>query len=202
MKRVLVDIDGVAGDFVGAWLELVYECTGRRYEREQLTQCDLAAAIGLHASEKSRIEIAMRRQQFCARIQPIIGAVSGLAELRRVAEVRIVTKPLPDSPLYGPSIFWCTERLQWLERHFGIPASEVYLCSDKQGIRGDILVDDDPKNLTGFQGRALLWTRPHNQSATEFERITAWQELLSEVGSHQESAATPSLVVQTAGHSL
>ncbi len=200
MKRVLVDIDGVAGDFVGAWLQVVYECTGRRYTREQLTQCDLSAAAGLHASEKYRIEIAMRRQDFCARIQPIAGAQEGLAALRKVAEVRIVTKPLPDSLVYGPSIFWCTERLNWLYRHFGIPASDVYLCSDKQGIRGDILVDDDPKNLVGFQGRALLWDRPWNQGA-QFERITTWQELLTVVGSPQAPAEVHSQSIQTAGHS-
>jgi len=50
-------------------------------------------------------------------------------------------------------------------------------CGNKSILRADFLIDDQPKNLLRFEGQGLLYTAPHNVSATGFVRVDNWLEV-------------------------
>ena len=48
---------------------------------------------------------------------------------------------------------------------------------DKSVIRADYLIDDLPRNLQRFEGTGILYTAPHNVTATGYARVSNWQEV-------------------------
>lgn len=73
-------------------------------------------------------------------------------------------------------------KFRWLRRHFPfILPSHYVFCGDKSILRAAYLIDDQPKNLIGFEGQGLLFTAPHNTStdtsASGFVRVNNWQEV-------------------------
>jgi 5'(3')-deoxyribonucleotidase len=69
-------------------------------------------------------------------------------------------------------------KYRWLQRHFPfIPPSHYVFCGNKSILRADYLIDDQPKNLLRFEGRGLLYTAPHNLTATGFVRVNNWLEV-------------------------
>jgi 5'(3')-deoxyribonucleotidase len=50
-------------------------------------------------------------------------------------------------------------------------------CGNKSILRADYLIDDQPKNLLHFEGQGLLYSAPHNLTATSFTRVDNWQQV-------------------------
>jgi 5'(3')-deoxyribonucleotidase len=66
-------------------------------------------------------------------------------------------------------------KYRWLQRHFPfIPPTHYVFCGDKSILRADYLIDDLPRNLMRFAGQGLLYTAPHNLTATGFMRVDNW----------------------------
>lgn len=63
--------------------------------------------------------------------------------------------------------------------------NHIILTSNKQMVRGDILIDDGPHNLVGGDYMKFLFDRPHNRSFDEkvhgIERVYTWDEIYDEV---------------------
>jgi 5'(3')-deoxyribonucleotidase len=175
MTRVLIDVDGPLGDFVKPYLDTVYECTGRRYQPGDLKLWDLASTLELTSDEVRRVHTAITRRGFCASIRPLPGAFEAVEALQELADVRIVTTPLQGS------VFWVSERTEWLARYFGIKPDQIHFCERKHEVRGDLLIDDNPDHVRRFPGRALLWSLPHNASETALERVSSWSDVLQVV---------------------
>ena len=173
MTRILLDADGVLFSFVGPYLDVVYECTGRRHTPADLRMWDLSTSLALTADEITRVHTALTRRGFCAGLPVLPGAVEAVAALQERADVRIVTTPLQGS------VFWCSERTEALARYFGIVPNQIHFCERKHEVRGDLLVDDNPDHVRRFPGRALLWSHPHNASETTLERVSSWSQVLS-----------------------
>jgi 5'(3')-deoxyribonucleotidase len=51
-------------------------------------------------------------------------------------------------------------------------------CGNKSILRADYLIDDLPRNLDRFTGQGLLYTAPHNLTATGYARVNHWREVL------------------------
>lgn len=153
---VLLDVDGVLADFAGALLRWA----GPQYTREQLTEWDLMKAIGLEDRQHLFDEYASE-PGFCESLQVIDGALGLVDELRRVADIVLVTSP------YSAARLWTFERLRWLEKHFGISKHDVIFAKRKYLVKGDIMIDDAPHNIEAFidqGGLGLLIDQPWNRS--------------------------------------
>jgi 5'(3')-deoxyribonucleotidase len=93
------------------------------------------------------------------------GAVFGVREIEKVADVYIVTSPWNSNPT------WTHDREHWLEANFGIPHSRVIHTSAKYLVRGDFFIDDKASALDawmerggwGRKGVAVHWETPHNR---------------------------------------
>ena len=83
-----------------------------------------------------------------------------------------------------PSSF--NPKFHWLARHFPfIPTSHIVFCGDKSILRGDYLIDDNPRQLERFaQTRegdspreGILFTSPANANVTGFRRVNNWLDV-------------------------
>lgn len=153
--RVLLDVDGVVADLVGA----LAQATGL-FEPEAVTayafdQClppEIVKVIGR----------VMVRPGFVEDMPTCEGARKLFADLVCAGHRPVfVTKPYAKSPT------WAYERTRWLHKTFGADLHIVH--TDKKGlVGGDILVEDSPENIEGWleehrKGWAFLVDRPWNR---------------------------------------
>jgi 5'(3')-deoxyribonucleotidase len=69
------------------------------------------------------------------------------------------------------------DKLDWLAEHFPfISWTNIIFCGRKI-VDVDIFIDDRTRNFADFDGRALLYSSPHNLLLHEYERVNNWQEV-------------------------
>jgi 5'(3')-deoxyribonucleotidase len=96
-----------------------------------------------------------------------------LEELSKRFEIFIATQAMTVPNSLGP-------KYRWLQRHFVfIPPTHYVFCGNKSILRADYLIDDLPRNLERFTGQGLLYTAPHNLTASGYMRVNDWQEVLA-----------------------
>jgi 5'(3')-deoxyribonucleotidase len=99
------------------------------------------------------------------------GAQQVLEDLSARFEIFIATQAMSVPNSLGP-------KYRWLQRHFPfIPPRHYVFCGDKSILRADYLIDDQPRNLNLFEGQGLLFTAPHNLTATGFIRVNDWDQV-------------------------
>ena len=75
-----------------------------------------------------------------------------------------------------PSSF--NAKFRWLSDHFPFsPASHIVFCGDKSILRGDFLIDDNPRQLSRFHGGGILFSSPTNTFVTGFQRVDTWLDV-------------------------
>jgi len=83
-----------------------------------------------------------------------------------------------------PSSF--TPKFNWLARHFPfIPATHIVFCGDKSILRGDYLIDDNPRQLQRFSRthagdsprEGILFSSPANANVTGYRRVNNWLDV-------------------------
>jgi len=94
-----------------------------------------------------------------------------LKDLSARFEIYIATQAMAVPNSLGP-------KYRWLQRHFSfIPPTHYVFCGNKSILRADYLIDDLPRNLQRFEGQGLLYSAPHNLTATGFIRVDNWQDV-------------------------
>lgn len=177
---VLLDVDGVLADFTGAVIEHL-KGYGIAREVPQITDYDIPKALSLSEEERWHFFSLLEWEGFHSRLEPHTDALEAWEELNALATVHIVTKP------YTRSRTWVPSRLAWLEKHFGLGPDEVTFTYRKELVHGDMLVEDDHRNLEKWRakwkkGKAVLLSRPWNASATgRLDRVADWSSILEAV---------------------
>lgn len=163
-RTILLDVDGVLADFVGAYLALLQDVTGIVATREQVNQWDIAAALGLTAAQSAEVKRAIGNAHLLAgRLAVYPGAIDGVRELEKLGDVYIVTSPWNSNPT------WTHDRERWLYTHFGIKSSRVVHTSAKHLVRGDVFIDDKTTAVAKWReahptALPVLWLNAHNRT--------------------------------------
>jgi 5'(3')-deoxyribonucleotidase len=178
MARILLDVDGVVANFVGSYLRVVKDVTGRDYGDEDVVEWNIASALGLSEQEQARVHEVVATPGFCLELSVYPGAVAAVRRLAGRHSILWVTTPSEHNPT------WRQDRQRWLARHFGELGASLVQTSDKQLVDGDLLVDDRPENCAAWArahpaGLAVLWSRPWNVSAVPAGicRAASWDEV-------------------------
>ena len=169
MRRICVDMDEVMADTLSEH--------PRRYNQrfdESVTPDDLAGKGLWEATPLERrqeLRAFLDAEDFFEDLPLIPGAQEVLKELSGRFEIFIATQAMTVPNSLGP-------KYRWLQRHFlFIPPTNYVFCGNKSILRADFLIDDLPRNLERFEGQGLLYTAPHNLTATEFTRVKDWQDV-------------------------
>ncbi|HVC46395.1 MAG TPA: hypothetical protein VND90_04030 [Terracidiphilus sp.] len=169
MQRICVDMDEVMADTLAEHL--------RRYNQafdEDVTPDDLAGK-GLWevapADRQAQLRAFLDAEDFFEDLDLMPGAQEVLKDLSTRFEIFIATQAMVVPNSLG-------SKYRWLQRHFAfIPPTHYVFCGTKSILRADYLIDDMPRNLQRFEGHGLLFTAPHNVTATGFTRVDNWQQV-------------------------
>ena len=169
MRRICVDMDEVMADTLAEHL--------RRYNQtfeEEITTQDLAGK-GLWEvaplDRRAELRAFLDAEDFFEDLALIAGAQEVLTDLSERYEIFIATQAMTVPNSLGP-------KYRWLQLHFPfIPPTHYVFCGNKSILGADYLIDDLPRNLERFEGQGILYSAPHNLTATGFVRVDNWQEV-------------------------
>lgn len=168
MKRILVDMDGVLADVYSRFFELHEQETGRR-----LSYADVSGKLEAEAFPNQLKWVTT--PGFFRSVPVMKGSVEGLKKLNFLFDVVVISMAteFPQS---------LTDKQLWMYDHFPfITWKQLVFCGNKSLIKGDIMIDDHPKNLDNFNGETIIFTQPHNifLNNTRHKRVSSWQEIES-----------------------
>jgi 5'(3')-deoxyribonucleotidase len=151
----------------------------RRYNQafdEEVTTEDLVGKGLWEVAPEDRqkeLRAFLDAEDFFEVLDVMPGSQEVLEELSRRFEIFIATQAMTVPNSLGP-------KYRWLQRHFEfIPPTHYVFCGNKSILRADYLIDDLPRNLERFTGQGLLYTAPHNLTASGHVRVNNWQEVLA-----------------------
>jgi 5'(3')-deoxyribonucleotidase len=184
--RILLDVDGVLGDFIGYTLsELATAWEPNEIPaRKDFQTWDLFNTI-TNKHQQKYCNRFWRYKGWCRSIPVLPGAVEAVDRLRRHGEVYAVTAPL------SHSLYWMGERYEWLKENFRIPPENVIFAYDKGVVSGHVFLDDKPANIDRWScmnaGRALLWSTGYNQNdcPDRAVRVHDWEEVITQAVSEK-----------------
>jgi 5'(3')-deoxyribonucleotidase len=166
---ICVDMDEVIADALGEHL--------LRYNRafsERVTPADLHGQWLWDFIPRERQQTLldhMLSEDFFAVLGVMPHAQQVLERLQSHYEIFIAT-----AAMEVPSSF--NAKFTWLKQHFPfIPASHIVFCGDKGILRGDYLIDDNPRQLRLFRGEGILFSSPANANVTGFRRVHDWLDV-------------------------
>ena len=170
---ILVDMDDTIEHLLVPWLDWLNQRFGRNVQKSDVHAWDMRKAYpGLTLEE---IFSALDEDEFWDTVPPIDGAAEVLDKwMKQGHQVYIVT-----ATPYG-SVRAKMERV--LFRHFPfISWKQVIITSNKQLLKGDVMVDDGYHNLVGGNYKKILVDAPYNQEFDETEesmiRVRDWKEI-------------------------
>ena len=168
-KVICVEMDEVIADALGEHM-LSYN----RGFGESLTVRDLHGRWIWDAVPRDRLahlEAYIRSDDFFGSLPVFPESQRVLERLQERYEVYIAT-----AAMEVPTSF--TAKFDWLRQHFPfIQPSHIVFCGDKGILRGDFLIDDNPRQLRRFHGEGILYNAPANVFVTGFRRVRDWLEV-------------------------
>ncbi len=201
---ILVDLDGIVADLHPAWRERALACcpdgpllppqppstwaTAKDHAEERARRVASAVAGGpsleqVLATYNGWTALPCGEHVFdhldhnlFDGLDPLPGAVEALRQLDDAGhEVTIVTASASDPQT-------AAAKLSWVERVLGWGRHSVIVAQRKHLVRGDVFIDDAPKNLAAWQaahptGLAMTIAYPYNAGvpATVF-RAESWRD--------------------------
>lgn len=177
--RVLLDCDGVLADFHTPCLEIINEITGQNHSLKEINDWNIFDSFGIDGDTRAKVYERMNAPGWCSRLKPYPGSIDGVAALRDIADVYVVT-----APMQGET--WHRERERWLWDHFGLEEKRVVHTSSKHLVHGDVLIDDKDDNLVAWckervnqYGVAIKWlTHPHQPNHYIGHYFHEWPNML------------------------
>jgi 5'(3')-deoxyribonucleotidase len=173
---ILVDVDGVLADLVGATIAEANFLTSLDRKPSEQTSWEI---LNLYSKEHHDriISETFHKPGFCRQLPVMLGAQAFIRELRTLGSVYIVTAPWPVA-------HWMWERTEWLMEHFGFAPSEIMQVPTglKPLVRGDVFIDDKPETVVEWEnlnrGAGILVDAPYNQKADVRVRAHDWFDVL------------------------
>lgn len=173
--RILLDIDGVIADFTKAWIEQYNHFTGENVKLSDITGPKTSKFV----KDPQILYRIKDSPGFIRGLPPINGAIDGVHELHSKGHEIVFVSNGTRAPSSGH------EKREWLFYYFHrlwkIPPLILAYGTHKKYVRGDVLLEDNPKNLEvlEFGTKQLLFNHKYNADETRFERIYDWSHFLS-----------------------
>ena len=170
---ILVDLDDTITDLLTPWIEALNAKYRFSVRREDVKEWDMQKAFPLLTRDE--ISEPLRDRQLWRNVRPLPGARECLEKLMlRGHEIYIVTTS------HYTTIEAKLE--ECLFRYFPfIGYDRVIIANNKSIIRGDILIDDNPANLTSGVHWGILIDAPYNKEFEENKygvlRVSGWKEI-------------------------
>lgn len=183
---IVVDVDGVLADQVTPVLEELNRAFGCNYTKKDIVLWDQPLPLA-HTDIKTEIERSHGDPDFVMRMQLLENAQKAMMELSKCCEITIATSRVGKAD---------RATRKWLSRN-NVPYDHYQNTSlvGKGVARGNILIDDYPRNIMDFLRdakphefkKAYLFTQPWNETdqlldgLEGVERVGGWEEILEKI---------------------
>lgn len=174
---VLLDMDDVIENLVTGWVDYLNEKYGTSTVPEDVTDWDISKAFP--SLTHDQVYSAELDGALWDKVKPMPGADEAMRRLLADGhEIYIV------SATYYQTLKEKMEKVLFSFFPY-ISWNHVIITSNKHMIKGDVLVDDGPHNLTGGDYRKILFHANHNKSFDEKSigavRVYNWDEAYEEI---------------------
>lgn len=180
-KDLLLDLDGVARNFIAGTLPIVKDITGRDHRHDDVDQWRIEHALKLSAEEAAEMYERVAQEGWCRSLPPYEGSKEAIAQLSEIVNVYPVTAPFS-------SRHWVPECEEWLVHHYGIHHHDVVHTNAKHIVYGHYFVEDKTSTLVkwrahwqrlGMPCTPILFSRRYNASdGWDGVSVASWQELV------------------------
>jgi 5'-nucleotidase len=174
--QILIDQDGPLADFEAGFLERWQTSFPDEYFVSLVDRKTFKVRDDYPEELREKVESIYLSQGFYLNLGLVLGASEAVRELIRLGhEVWICTSPLSRNP------HCVSEKYAWVENNFGPEfVSRLVVTKDKTLIRGQYLIDDNPKIDGRFdpEWEHVLFDAPYNRGFDNKPRITwaTWRE--------------------------
>jgi len=175
-KRLILDLDDVLGDLVGEWLSIYNELWEDNLQTEDITDWDISQFTKPECGKAIYSLLnPVGNTSLWDKMQPMDDAVEIVNYLNDLTNVFVVSSVTGNYDI-------CKYKHNWLTYHFPfLDSKKFYFVTDKSAIDGGWMVDDYYKNMLSFNGRRILFDRPHNRKITVADgianRARDWHEV-------------------------
>lgn len=145
--EILLDIDGVAANFIAGCLPYIKDLTGRDHHHDDVDQFMIEKALGLDDGQTQALYARVASEGWCRALPAYEEAKGGVAELRTFADV------IPVTSHFFSGKNWVYERDEWIVEHLGIAKTDIVHTHRKFQIDGDMLIDDKTAHLINWKKR-------------------------------------------------
>ena len=173
MLTLLIDADDTIENLCEEWVKYLNEKHGTSVSLTDIKEWDMAKAFP--TIPRNEVYEPLFNEDLWKRVTPLPGAVENIKKIIEDGhKVVIVTSSHP----YTVALKW----IYVFERYFPfISIHDVIFSSQKQLIKGDVMIDDAPHNLVGGDYFKLLYDAPHNQNfdteSYNIARVYNWKEV-------------------------
>lgn len=168
---VLVDMDGPLADFDGYFYE---QCIERGWTLDATCETQTARYMSDHVVSKAERKLSrkMVEETDWFRTLPVVpGAIEGINELARHADVWICTKPLE------ANVTCRDEKAEWVRIHLGAKWEQrLIIAPNKSLVRGSILLDDAPfpEWFSVAEWQPVIFPYPYNGIGSPWADLPRW----------------------------
>ncbi len=180
---VVLDVDGVLADFVGATLDYLLAKHNLPLKYADITEWNIVDIPAIKPFKKE-IHKVWSGKGFCGGLKVLPGTQEAVALLRRHADIKFATSPMASNPT------WIRERNIWLKKNFDAVRSDITHTGKKSDVPGHFFVDDKPDNCVEYAGnvgavmrdaRVFLRLWPYNDKVVITDERIEVIERLSDI---------------------
>lgn len=165
---IAIDMDEVLADTLGALIDTVNERLDLGITYDQLDGQKLRHAMPEHDGLLTEI---LREPGFFRSLEVLPDAREVVEQLTHQYDVYIATAAMD-----VPTSFH--EKYEWLREHFPfLDPQHFVFCGVKNIVNADYLIDDNPRQLSRFEGKPIMFDAPHNVHEDRFIRLNNWKEV-------------------------
>lgn len=166
---LLLDMDSVAADLLPSWLAEYNEKYNDHLTPDKIVQWDW---VNLTKDECSAADLyKLTEKPGFFRNLPVMP--NAIEVTKRLQEAGHTLYFVTATPYTTPTAGY--EKYQWVDEHFPhIGPKNVIMAHKKDMIRGDLLLDDSPRNLNEFGKIRVAYDYAYNRGTKTDYRVSNW----------------------------
>lgn len=143
-RLIFLDLDGMAADLYGKFLEMHNLRHGTSYTKEDVEHRENGEGLLDATGNFILCEDYLHEDRVFENLDPIKGAPEAVKHLQTMGKLYIASAPSrnPDS---------ASDKIRWVTSRLGVDRKRIMLLKDKYLLRGDVFLDDFSPNVINFR---------------------------------------------------